>query len=447
MRFKRSVTAALFVGILLIGSAFFVSAAGAEDWTSRWDDAVQNETVIALSPGKDAHEMHFSWLSSVGTANQFRFGKSSEMDKMQKAPVMEKRTITGQKVCRVILAGLEPDTEYYYAYTQNDAWSDINRFHTSGEQLTALFVSDAQIGRSGDWKDRDVLIHDTAGWDTTLEQACSLNPDITLCLSAGDQVEKGFSERQYRLFLAPDRLRSVPTAPIIGNHEFYFPNLFYHFYLPNRFGGSIIHSISDEPYYFTQGNVLFIALDSNDPLSIDHERMIDEALRAYPDTTWQVVMMHHSLYSCEDSEAKGPILRTSLSPIFQKKGIDLVLSGHTHRYSRSFPIFDGKVSESGVTYLEGGCCSACNSKACPDSPPSYTAAGFKQKDVPVYSILRFDDERIRLTAFAIENGESVQMDSAAIYPNPLDAPQSMSAGIHLLHSLLSFFGRVISFLF
>ena len=157
-------------------------------------------------------------------------------------------------------------------------------FRTAGDSLTALFVSDAQLGRSGNWRDKDVLLHDTAGWDTALSQAVSLYPDISLCLSAGDQAEIGFSEQQFRLFLAPETLRSVPIAPVIGNHEFYFPLLFLHFNLPNRFGGSVLHSLSDEPYYFVRGNVLFIQLDSNDPLTMDHARVMTYRLYMILDT-------------------------------------------------------------------------------------------------------------------------------------------------------------------
>ena len=447
MHQRRLVAFVLVLALLTSCACVAVFASTAEDWDRRWDDAVKDETVIAMSPGADDGEMRFSWLSGVKSGNRFRFGTSPEIDEMRDAAVSEKRTLTRQIVCRVAVDGLTPDTDYYYAYTKDGVWSEVYAFRTQGEQLTALFVSDAQIGRSGDWRDRSVLLHDTAGWDTTLSQATSLYPDISLCLSAGDQTEKGFSEQQYRLFLAPDALRSMPIATTVGNHEFYFPYLFYHFNLPNRFGGSIVHSLSDEPYYFTKSNVLFIVLDSNDLLAIDHERVLDEAIRAYPDAKWQVVMMHHSLYSCEDSDAKGPLLRRTLAPIFQKYGVDLVLSGHTHRYSRSLPICDGKFADSGVTYLEGGCSSACNSKACPDSTPSYTAAGYKKGNVPVYTLLQFTDDAIRVRAYAVEDGESVEMDRAEVLPNPQETPKSMSVVMRFLQTALSGFGRAISLLF
>ena len=272
-------------------------------------------------------------------------------------------------------------------------------------------------------------------------------PDISLCLSAGDQAEIGFSEKQYRLFLAPEVLRSLPIATTIGNHEFYYPCLNRHFAHPNRFGGSILHSLGDEPYYFKENNVLFIVLDTNDPISWDHESVLQRAVRAYPDTTWRVVMMHHSLYSCEDSPEKGPAQRERLVPLLQKYGVDLVLSGHTHRYSRSFPLWDGTVSETGVTYLEGGCCSGCNCKPSPQALPAYTAAGYPETN-PVYSILQFTDKEIMICSYAVEDGRSVQIDSASVTAVPKDdAVAHASQIVRILQGMFSIFGRAVSVIF
>ena len=297
----------VLIAVCLAGSVVFSCTAGSvEDWTDRWDDAVSDSAVIALSPGKTEKEMRFAWLSSLRNDNRFLLGTDDDLSDAVCLPVQEKLTVTGQKLCHVTAHDLLPDTAYYYRYTKNGTWSGIYSFRTQGDRLTALFVSDAQLGRSGDWKSKDVLLHDTAGWDTTLEEGTSLYPDTSLILSAGDQTEKGFSEKEYRLLLSPDTLRCIPIAPVVGNHEFYFPYLNLHFNLPNRFGNLVVHSLGDEPYYFVRGNILFIQLESNDILVWDHEAVLEQAIRAYPDAKWRVVLLHHSLYSCEDSETNGP---------------------------------------------------------------------------------------------------------------------------------------------
>lgn len=418
-----------------------VFASSIEDWMQNWDAAVSDNSVISVSPGADSTQLHFAWLEKIGADTAFRFGTSQTLTDADWLSVRESLTVTGQKRCSVTAANLRADTQYYYAYYRNGAWSETYSVRTPGDTLTTLFVADAQLGRSGDWHKKEVLLHDVAGWDTTLNEAIRNHPDITLCLSAGDQAEIGFSEQQFRLFLAPQALHALPIATTIGNHEFYFPYLNLHFAHPNRFGGSAIHSLGDEPYYFEKGNVLFVVLDSNNPFSLDQQAVLEKAVGAYPDTRWRVVMMHHSLYSCEDTPDNGPTyLRKVFTPLFKKYGIDLVLSGHTHRYSRSKPV-------DGITYLEGGCCSGCNCKASPEVLPIYSAAGYPQNN-PVYSVLRFDENEISIDSFAVCEGESILMDkgtvTGSIHSGELP---KMSMPARILQTILSLFGRAVSLLF
>ena len=420
------------------------TAGSIADWTDRWDDAVSDSAVISLSPGSTETEMRFGWLSEPFTDNQFEIGQTADLSDAKTLPVRQRLTASG-KVCRVTAEQLTPDTVYYYRYTKNGTWSDIYSFRTEGETMTALFVSDAQLGRSGDRKSKNVLLHDTAGWDTTLTNALTQYPDTSLIVSAGDQAEVGFSEQEYRLFLAPDVLRSVPIAPGVGNHEFYYPLLNRHFSLPNRFGGSILHFLGDEPYWFARGNVLFIQLDSNDPFTWDHEAVLDSAIHAYPDAKWRVVTMHHSLYSCEDSDTDGPALRNMLVPLLQKYNINLVLSGHTHRYSRSYPLWNGKENENGIIYLEGGCASGCNSKASPAELPTYSAAGYAQADEPVYCVLAFSDDAVQIASCAVRDGESIPIDSGTVTAYPRDDTAAhRTPFVRILHVILSLCGRLVS---
>lgn len=434
----------LLAFVLLFHCAVCATASTIEDWEEKWDAVVSNGSVVSMSPGTDETQIRFRFLAPIGAKPAFRCGDHDPLTDADALEVQRSLSVSGKLCCTVTADGLQPDTTYYYAYRINDSWSETYSFRTAGETLTALFVSDVQLGRSGDWRKKDVLLHDVAGWDTTLCAATQAFPDISLCLSAGDQAEIGFAEKQYRLLLAPEVMRALPIATTVGNHEFYYPCLNQHFAHPNRFGGSILHLLGDEPYYFSQKNVLFIVLDTNDPITWDHEAVMERAVRAYPDEQWRVVMMHHSLYSCEDSMEKGPRLRASLAPLMQKYGVDLVLSGHTHRYSRSFPLWDDSVSESGVTYLEGGCCSGCNCKPSPDVLPEYSTAGYTKTN-PVYSVLRFGEEEIAIQSYAVEDGQSVEIDSVAVLPRMRnDDGAHASRIVRMLQGALSLFGRAVS---
>ncbi len=445
MRTLKSVVVPLLAVFTVLLLTFPAYASTPSDWAERWDDAIADNTVVSLSPGKDETQMRFCWLSPLGAQNAFRFADHETLSDADALAVRTAVTVTGQLRCTVTVDDLDPDTLYYYACSTNGVWSRTYSFHTAGESLTALFVSDSQIGRSGDWRDKDVLLHDVAGWDTTLCEAATAFSDISLCLSAGDQAEIGCSEKQYRLFLAPEMMRSLPTATTVGNHEFYFPLLNLHFAQPNRFAGSILHSFGDEPYYFAQKNVLFIVLDSNDPITWDHEAVLERAVRAYPDSKWRVVMMHHSLYSCEDSWENGPThLRKTLVPLLQKYGVNLVLSGHTHRFSRSYSLWNHSIGDYGITYLEGGCCSGCNCKPSPDMLPSYCAAGYGKVN-PVYSVLCFGKDEICMQSFAVEDGQSKQIDSDVVtaYTRNDEGAHS-SWAVRILQRALSILGCAVS---
>ena len=75
--------------------------------------------------------------------------------------------------------------------------------------------------------------------------------------------------------------------------------------------------------------------------------------------------MHNPLYSPgkyganEDYNLAARILRDQLNPVFSKCGVDLVLTGHDHVYSRTYPIsIEGEAllktktrTENGISYL------------------------------------------------------------------------------------------------
>jgi hypothetical protein len=76
----------------------------------------------------------------------------------------------------------------------------------------------------------------------------NLNPKISFIASSGDQIDRNFlsklgasensidpHEIKYACFFAPDALRSVPFAPVVGNHDAITNYAFlYHFNLPNE---------------------------------------------------------------------------------------------------------------------------------------------------------------------------------------------------------------------
>lgn len=126
-------------------------------------------------------------------------------------------------------------------------------------------------------------------------------------------------EEPYKSLLAG----GVKFYASLGNHD--DPNE--RFYKPFNMSGRRYYS-------FQRGEATFFALDSTymDVAQID---WLDQEL-SRAKTPWKVCYFHHPLYS---DARHGPDLdlRSRLEPVFQKYGVNVVLSGHEHVYERIIP--------------------------------------------------------------------------------------------------------------
>ena len=111
-----------------------------------------------------------------------------------------------------------------------------------------------------------------------------------------------------------------------------------------------------ENYYsFDYGNTHFIILDTSItalyyPGSAQYNWLVDDlSSHAAGDAKWRIVFVYRPPYSQggNNSNYDGEVnTRIWLVPIFEKLGVDLVLSGHTHNYER------GELN--GITYIITG---------------------------------------------------------------------------------------------
>jgi 3',5'-cyclic AMP phosphodiesterase CpdA len=87
-----------------------------------------------------------------------------------------------------------------------------------------------------------------------------------------------------------------------------------------------------------------VGLDSND-LDPAQLQFLAHAL-ATTAARWKIVALHHPPYSA-GYQGSSVDVRAKLSPVLERYGVQLVLSGHDHDYQRSIPI-------GGVTYIVSG---------------------------------------------------------------------------------------------
>jgi hypothetical protein len=245
--------------------------------------------------------------------------------------------------------GLRQFTSYSYRVGTDGNWSPTYTFKTQSfnGDFSFLFFGDPQIGSSGN------VAKDGAGWLDTLNVALTANPNSELLVSGGDQVEVANTETQWDAFLAPDKLRQYPWAATIGNHDVGGKAYEQHFWTPNtdRSAGFYRGDPSTESggdYWYVYKDVLFIDLNSNayangaDAAHIDYVSNVIKAQGAKAKYT--VLVYHHSIYSPADhaNDADNQVRRQDFPTAFSKLGVDLVLQGHDHSYSRSYVIKNGK---------------------------------------------------------------------------------------------------------
>ena len=309
---------------------------------------------ISLSVGRTSTELNLNWFSLAKDGGTVQYAKKSDMTgkefPVEKAKTVNAKTSEAQAESyyanKATLQNLQANTEYVYRVGNHGEWSDIYSTTTkSNDKFSFLFAGDPQLGSSGD------LTSDKDGWKNTLNLV-KTNPlfkDVHFIQNAGDHVEAGKNESQYDAYLSNYEgsvVYSTPFANAVGNHDYKGTAYNDHFNLPNvsQLGDSGEGNAQGD-YYYVYNNTLMLVLNSNNRSTAEHEEFIQntiEKTKNNKDIQWKIVVFHHSIYSSASHASDTDILdrRSTLAPMFKEMGIDVVLMGHDHVYTRSM-LMDG----------------------------------------------------------------------------------------------------------
>jgi len=149
--------------------------------------------------------------------------------------------------------------------------------------------------------------------------------DFDFVIMLGDNLYGGHNPqdfvRKFELPYKPLLDAGVKFYASLGNHDDPDERL----YKPFNMGG--------ERYYsFKKNDVTFLVLDST-YMDATQLEWVEKQLRN-SNSAWKICYFHHPLYS--DGKFHGPSLdlRTHLTPLFEKYGVNVVLAGHEHVYER-----------------------------------------------------------------------------------------------------------------
>ncbi len=248
-----------------------------------------------------------------------------------------------------VTLSLTADTRYYYAVGTSTTPSTETKlngsFKTPPTPGTAKPIRIWAVGDSGTGDIRALVVGERFKNYTK-----DRDPDIWLML--GDNAYEDGDDRDHHdgvFLMYPEFLRNVSVWPTFGNHDAgsatsgsetgtYFDI----WQLPRAAEAGGVASGTEAYYSFDYGNIHFIVLDSFGHPRVAPSSMITwlQSDLAANDKEWIIAYWHHPPYSrgSHNSNLEQILIemRENIVPILESNGVDLVLSGHSHSYERSY---------------------------------------------------------------------------------------------------------------
>lgn len=251
------------------------------------------------------------------------------------------------------LTGLQPATQYAYAIgyedTQLASGPDyyVKTAVPAGDTRPVRFWVLGDFG-SGDENQKKV-------YQAYRNATATRLADLWLWL--GDNAYSHGLEHEYQEYVFqvyPSTFRNTPIFITPGNHDYAdsrtnFDIPYYKlFSFPTQGESGGVPSGSRSYFAADYGNVHLISLDS--------QANLEGGLRLYDTTStqvqwlkrdlaatklpWKIVIFHHPPYSKgshdSDTEEQMRLIRENLTPILERYGVDMVLTGHSHGYERTY---------------------------------------------------------------------------------------------------------------
>ncbi len=378
-QFLRSAGGITFLALVPVGRGLFAASpdrAAAPAFTAL--PYVQPGGSGPLAPGRES--MRLLWQTHhEPAAFALRYGPTEAYGKT--AAVVRTERLGGGDPSNdrfnytAALDGLDLGRRYFYEVTCNGgllASGYLSTRQPRGERVRFAAFGDNSCG---DPRDHAIAF-----------QAYAAHPDFIM--NTGDNVYQSGLDGEYARYFFPvynadtagpaqgaPLLRSVPFYTVLANHDVrrtapgggpaadfshdpdslgYYTNL--HMPLgpepahptPILGPGTVLDAFRAcageryprmANYSFDYGDVHFLCLDSNlyvDPTAHDLQAWIETDL-AGTDARWKFVIYHHPCFNVGREHSAEQHMRV-LCPLFEKHGVDFVLSGHEHIYQRNRPL-------------------------------------------------------------------------------------------------------------
>jgi PKD repeat protein len=354
--------------------------------------AAQSVTRGPYLQQQDDESIIVRWRTDIATDSEVRYGLTS-------ASLNLTETVAGSTTEHTVkITGLSPLTTYYYSIGNSGgilAGDDSYFFHTSPTPGVAAPTRFWAIGDSGtntlaqtSHVGKAIAVRDAFKTYTAARPA-----DFMMMLgdnAYNDGTDPEYQEAVFETY--PELLRQLPLWSTLGNHDGHSADSngetgpYYEIFdLPRAAEVGGYPSGTEAYHSWDYGNIHFINLESYETDRSVGGAMLNwlEADLMMNDKPWVIAIWHHPPYTKgshdSDTETELVQMRQNALPILEAWGVDLVMSGHSHSYERSY-LLDGHYGISDTLntiteVLDGGNGNASGDGAY-EKPPTVAAENY-----------------------------------------------------------------------
>ncbi len=343
---------------------------------------------------------------------------------------------SGAKYFSAIMDSLRPGTLYAYRVGNKQHWSEWAHFRTAEDSpapLSFIYFGDAQ-------NDLKSL------WSRTIRGAYQQMPKADFLLHAGDLINSRNRDQEWgEWFQAGGWIyQMMPSIATPGNHE-YGRDETGKYVLGRQWKPTFTQpengpeGLEETAFYLDYQGMRIISIDApaftrSPEDSATQVNWLQKILRDNPQK-WTVLTMHYPIYSTRFGRDNAE-LRSSLQPLLEKYGVDLVLTGHDHTYGRgtNLPVGERKKhSLDGPIYVV----SVSGPKMYELGMDDWMQRG--ASNTQLYQLIHIEGDTLRFEAYTVDqqlydafalhkekNGKNLFYDLApAEVPERLDLPPAL----------------------
>jgi len=311
--------------------------------------AAQSNAMLGITRGPylqsgTPQSMVVKWRTDIFTDTKIWYGPDT-------SSLIQTVAVGGtRKDHEITISGLVPNTRYYYAIGHSGGilggGTAEHFFQTSPPAGATQAVRAWVLGDSGTSDNKARAVRD--GY-----YAYAGDHFTDLILMLGDNAYEDGKDSEYQTAVFENMYEEQLIHSVLwatpGNHDYASANAanqtgpyFNIFTFPRNGEAGGLASGTEAYYSFDYANIHFVSLDSHDsgrapgdPMLVWLENDLNATLQ-----DWIVVIFHHPPYSKgshdSDDDGRQTEMRENVLPILEAAGVDLVLSGHSHSYERSF---------------------------------------------------------------------------------------------------------------